>query len=233
MRLAALVFIVGIVLLPLRAVAATLPTMIAYDVAVRSTATTTLEKRDAVQPEAESARTVCDDATFAYYDSSNRPTAAGIRGIVPYDDAPNFGERREVGVGVIYVARAATAAAEGVALAEGESAAAGMQAHHNFPQQMAEQFDKAGINIEEFHVQLSEGTHLGQLHSSGGIPGSALVGCGTRRGVSTLLPKPQQDARSRLEDCSDRRGRCSAISTCRITRRFVGRCRGRSSWDTN
>jgi hypothetical protein len=46
-----------------------------------------------------------------------------------------------------------------------------MQAHHIFPQQMAEQFEAGGVNIEEFRVQLSEGTHLGQLHSSGGIPG--------------------------------------------------------------
>jgi hypothetical protein len=60
---------------------------------------------------------------------------------------------------------------EGIALQEGQAAASGMQAHHIFPQQFAEQFEKAGINIEEFRVQLSEGTHLGQLHSSGGIPG--------------------------------------------------------------
>jgi len=110
--LAALFLLVGIVLLPLHAVAATIPTIIAYDVAVRSTGTTTLGKRDAVQPEAESARTGCDDATFAYDDSSNRPTAAGIRGILPYEDALNFGERREVGEGVIYAAPAATVAAE-------------------------------------------------------------------------------------------------------------------------
>jgi len=103
---------VGVVLSPLRAVAATIPTIIAYDVAVRSTATTTLAKRDAVQPETERARTACDDATFAYDDSSNRPTAAGVRGIRPYDDALNFGERREVGEGVIYAAPAATTAAE-------------------------------------------------------------------------------------------------------------------------
>jgi hypothetical protein len=46
-----------------------------------------------------------------------------------------------------------------------------MQAHHIFPQQFSGQFEQAGVDIEQFRVQLSEGTHLGQLHSSGGIPG--------------------------------------------------------------
>lgn len=112
-RLAALLLLLGIMLSPLRAVAATLPTLIAYDVAVRSTATTTLGERDAVRPEVARGRTACDDATFAYDDSSNRPTAAGVGGILPYDDALNFGERREVGEGAISVVPAATAAAEG------------------------------------------------------------------------------------------------------------------------
>jgi hypothetical protein len=48
-----------------------------------------------------------------------------------------------------------------------------MQAHHLFPQaaEFAPKWAEAGINIEAFRVQLTEGTHLGQLHSSGGIPG--------------------------------------------------------------
>lgn len=81
--LAALFLLVGVVLLPLHEAAAAIPRIIAYDVAVRSTATTTLGKRDPVQPEVERAQTGCDDATFAYDGSSNPPTAAGIRGVLP------------------------------------------------------------------------------------------------------------------------------------------------------
>jgi RHS repeat-associated protein len=67
---------------------------------------------------------------------------------------------------------AAVEAVEGVALAEGELAAAGMQAHHLFPQaaEFAPMWEEAGVNIEHFRVQLSPETHLGQLHSAAGIP---------------------------------------------------------------
>jgi hypothetical protein len=64
-------------------------------------------------------------------------------------------------------------AIEGIALRGGEAAAREMHAHHIFVQaeEFAEQWKATGINIEDFRVQLSPGTHLGQLHSSAGIPG--------------------------------------------------------------
>ena len=70
-HLAALLLLLGGVLLPLRAVAATIPTFIVYDGAVRSTATTALGRHDAVRPETERARTAWDDASFAYEALSN------------------------------------------------------------------------------------------------------------------------------------------------------------------
>lgn len=75
-----------------------------------------------------------------------------------------------VGSGVF---RTAADGIEGVALREGQAAARGMQAHHIFPQaeEFAANWKSAGINIEQFRVQISEGAHLGQLHSSAGIPG--------------------------------------------------------------
>jgi Predicted lipoprotein of unknown function (DUF2380) len=170
-----IVVVVGIVLSPLRAAAATIPTLIAYDAAIRSTATTALG-RLAVRPMTDLTRTSCDNATFGYDDSSNRPSAPGVRRVPAYDDALNLAERREQTEEAIYGATATTAAAEGVegvALAEGQAASAGMQAHHIFPQaaEFASKWEEAGINIEQFRVQLTEGTHLGQLHGSAGIPG--------------------------------------------------------------
>ena len=63
--------------------------------------------------------------------------------------------------------------AEGVALAERQAAAEGMQAHHVFPQaaEFAPTWESLGINIDQFRLQLSEGSHLGQIHGSAGIPG--------------------------------------------------------------
>jgi hypothetical protein len=47
-----------------------------------------------------------------------------------------------------------------------------MQAHHIFPQaaEFAPKWGQAGINIEEFRVQLLEGTHA-QIHSWGPLSG--------------------------------------------------------------
>ena len=102
--LASLVLVVGIVLSPLRAMAATIPAFIPYDASIRSTATTPLGRHDAVQPETERVRTACDDAAFASHDPSNRPAAAGVRGGLAYDDALNLAERRELTEGAIYAA---------------------------------------------------------------------------------------------------------------------------------
>jgi Predicted lipoprotein of unknown function (DUF2380) len=63
--------------------------------------------------------------------------------------------------------------AEGIALQVGQQVARGssMNAHHLFPRAFGPIWSGLDIEIEEFRVQLSEGTHLGQLHSSAGIPG--------------------------------------------------------------
>jgi hypothetical protein len=47
-----------------------------------------------------------------------------------------------------------------------------MHGHHIFVQaeDFAQMWRKAGIDIDEFRVQLSEGTHLTQLHGKGDIP---------------------------------------------------------------
>jgi RHS repeat-associated protein len=77
-----------------------------------------------------------------------------------------------VGIATVVLTRGRAAnAVEGIALREGESAAGELQGHHIFPRQMAGQFEAGGINIEEFRVQLAEGTHIDQLHGAGDIPG--------------------------------------------------------------
>lgn len=103
MRLfAALFVLVGIVVSPLRAVAATIPMLIAYDAEVRPTAMRALGRPDAVGSEKERAQAACDDATFAYDDSSTPPVAAGAGAVCAYDDALNLADRRGVGEGAIY-----------------------------------------------------------------------------------------------------------------------------------
>jgi hypothetical protein len=101
--------IVGAVLSPLRAVAA-MPTFIAYDVAVRPTATTALGRHDAVRAETERAPTA-RNATFTYDDSLNRTNAAGVRGVLTYDNALKLAEPREMTE--MYDTFSATTAAEG------------------------------------------------------------------------------------------------------------------------
>jgi hypothetical protein len=108
-----IVAVIGTVLWPLRAVAATIPTFIAYDVAVRSTATTALGRYDAVRPDAEHANTACDCASFGYGEPSRRHLARGGGAVDAYDGAHEVTQRREVVQGVIYDAPAATKAAEG------------------------------------------------------------------------------------------------------------------------
>ena len=173
---ATLVLLVGIVLSPLRSAGAAIPVLIAYSTAAAPSATTVLGPYDAVRSEAERPSINAYDPCRVSYESASNPrVAAGVEEIGAYDEDLELADQREVnGQGAIYDAASPPTAAEGVegiALREGESAASGMQAHHIFPQQMAEQFEAGGVNIEEFRVQLSEGTHLGQLHSSGGIPG--------------------------------------------------------------
>ena len=113
-RLAALVLLVGIVLLPLRAVAATVTMLIAYDAAVSRTSTTTQASHHAVRSEGEDPHINacdCDPAAPLAYDApSSLRMTAGAGGAHTYDDALEHADRRE---GAIYDASAATTAAEG------------------------------------------------------------------------------------------------------------------------
>ncbi len=85
--LAALLLVLGIVLLPLRAVAVTIPVLIAYDEAAgRTTTTTALGRHDAVRRETERAGTVAyDDARFEYGMPSRPCLAPGEGAGCAYD----------------------------------------------------------------------------------------------------------------------------------------------------
>lgn len=106
------------------------------------------------------------------FDFAEHNSVGLFRGVSSGKHQGNWLARAEAASGSLLAARG-VAAAEGIALKEGVAAARGMQAHHIFSQaeEFAEKWRAAGINIEEFRVQLTEGTHLGQLHSSAGIPG--------------------------------------------------------------
>ncbi|HEY3961683.1 MAG TPA: hypothetical protein VGL84_04100 [Gaiellaceae bacterium] len=93
--LAALLFFVGIVLLPLRAAAATVPTLIAYDVAALSTTTMPVERPDTVRREVEPASNDYDRACAGCDDPWDPPVAAGAADIHAYDDTLELLERRE------------------------------------------------------------------------------------------------------------------------------------------
>jgi hypothetical protein len=122
-----LLLIVGSVLSPLRAVAATIPMLVAYDASVRSTATTVLAGHEAVRTEAADAERPAlndyDAARLVYEGPSNPHVFGGTGAVHAYDDAlehartVEHADRREV---AIFAAPAATTAAEGV-----ETAAAG------------------------------------------------------------------------------------------------------------
>lgn len=43
--------------------------------------------------------------------------------------------------------------------------------HHIFPKSMKDWFEKRGINIDNFTVELSEGVHLKGVHGKGGFVG--------------------------------------------------------------
>jgi hypothetical protein len=108
-------FLVGIVFLPLRAAAATVRMLFAYDAACVPTATMPgtllIERREAERP----AINDYDSAQIRYSDLSKRPVARGAAAVHAYDGALKITERREPSEGVIYAAPAATTAAEGAA----------------------------------------------------------------------------------------------------------------------
>jgi hypothetical protein len=118
-RFARLVLLVlmGVVLLPPRAVAATLPALIAYDGAVGATATVTVEAGPSLRPERGRATEYVYDAVHVGYDGAANPQVVhGVGAVHAYDRALDPTERREVTEGAIYDAPFATLAAEGVAL---------------------------------------------------------------------------------------------------------------------
>src|SRR5438874_378589 len=105
----ALLVVLGIVLLPPRAVAAKVPMLIAYDAAVRSTAV-----RVEAAPSLRSGVRECayDDGHDGYDDASNSPVIRGAGADHASDRAIKLAHRREVhGDGAIYdplTARTAT-----------------------------------------------------------------------------------------------------------------------------
>ena len=116
-RLATLVLVVGVVLSPLREAAATVPMLIAYDVAAWPTATMQAETGAAVRSERGSApEYVYDDARDRYDGTTTRRVIDAAGGVRAYDHALNLAEQREVAEGVIYAASAAAPAAEGAAI---------------------------------------------------------------------------------------------------------------------
>ena len=117
-KLSALILLlVGVVLSPLRAAAATIPMLIAYDVPGRPAATIAFGRHDGVRPKAGQARSTTYDDTLQGYDRPSRPPLARDAGAVcAYDDALEHADRREVfGQGAICDAIAAPIAVEGVA----------------------------------------------------------------------------------------------------------------------
>jgi hypothetical protein len=116
------VFLLGVVLSPLRAVAATVPVIFAYDAVVPPTATTGHNGNNAARSEAAKteprATNDYDGACRVYATPSNPRVAVGVEAAHPYDvhaydDALNFAAWREVGEGVVCDAAAPTSAAEG------------------------------------------------------------------------------------------------------------------------
>jgi hypothetical protein len=85
--LATLVLVIGILLSPLRAAAATIPMLIAYDAAVFSTATVRVEARPSLQPERGGVpEYVYDDAHEGYDDASNPHVVGGAGADDTYDN---------------------------------------------------------------------------------------------------------------------------------------------------
>ena len=99
--LAALLLLVGVVVFPLRAAAATIPMPIAYDAAVRPTARMAVGRLDAVRREAEHGSINAYDPGRHSYDNPSNPHAGDGAGAVhTYDDAPESPDRRQVQDGV-------------------------------------------------------------------------------------------------------------------------------------
>jgi hypothetical protein len=114
---AAILLVAGLVVLPLHAVAATIPMFVMYDAVVSPTATSTLGAHEAARSgAAQGARPCineCDAAGLVYEAPSNSCVAVPVGADHAYDRA--LLEPRRVGEGAISGAAAATTATEALA----------------------------------------------------------------------------------------------------------------------
>jgi hypothetical protein len=162
--------LVGIVLLPLRAVAATAPMLFAYDVAVRPTATTVVGGYEAARSEAERpAFNDYDSAHVGYDDHSNPHVAAGAGAVHAYDD---LADRREASEGAIYDAPFATPAAEAAGPVVKATELTGITANKVMgdaaADELAESLRQAGLTVErEVPYSTPVGTRVADLRVSG------------------------------------------------------------------
>jgi hypothetical protein len=122
LRLAALVLlVVGIVLSPMRALAATIPALFAYDVPVPHPPTVRVGASPSLRPEGSTvARYIYDDVPDGHVGRTKLHTGHGTGSVHVYDAALEVTERREAANGVIYVAPAAPPAAEEAELGAAE-----------------------------------------------------------------------------------------------------------------
>ncbi len=115
---AVVVLVVGIVVSPLPTMAATVPPLLAYDTAARSTATTGGGAYDAVRSEPERASISaydCGAAVFGYDDCASLRMSTGAGAALAYDGRLEHAHRGGVRpAGAIYDDPTATAAAEGI-----------------------------------------------------------------------------------------------------------------------
>jgi hypothetical protein len=128
-RLAALLLLLGIVLSPSRAVAATLPMFIAYDMTVPRTAIVGVAAGPSLRPGLGGIPEYDYDDAPDRHDGGTKPRAADATGAAHvYDDTLNLDGWREVGEGVIWDAGAASTAAEGAgpAITRGEQVTEGV-----------------------------------------------------------------------------------------------------------
>jgi|CZKU01.1.fsa_nt_gi hypothetical protein len=134
--LAALLIVVGILLSPMRAMAATAPMLVVTVRVVWTTATTQLGGADAVRREAAHPSINAYDAARSRYDDlSNARVAPGLGEAGAYDGHLEHAERHELGgAGAIQVTSFDAPAAEGVA----SSAANGPRLAMQLAQQEAE-----------------------------------------------------------------------------------------------
>jgi hypothetical protein len=113
--LAAFLLVLGIVLSPLRAVAATIPMLFAYDAAVVLAATARVETGPALRSERGGTPEYDYDAVHVGYDSTtNSQGVGGVGAVLAYGRTLDLADRREAGEAAIYAAPATTTAAEGI-----------------------------------------------------------------------------------------------------------------------